>query len=192
MPLLQTFGNATARAFGFTRGASGPSNALELISTAYGNGSSGTITFSSIPANYSHLQVRWVGVITANSNTAMFMQMNGVSTSSYVGHVLYAGGSGPASTYLAASTAFQLNNQTAGMSTLPAVGIVDILDYLNTSKNKTMRSFSGIAYNAGNSKEVSLNSGVFLSTSAISSLTFTAGGGIFATSARISLYGVKG
>ena len=55
--------------YGITSAVSSASNSLtpvtpssfESIATVSGTGSSGTITFSSIPATYKHLQIRYIG-----------------------------------------------------------------------------------------------------------------------------------
>lgn len=164
---------------------------FELISTVFGTGSSGSITFSSIPQTYSHLQIRVVSVLAANNNGALTLQMNGVSTLSYSGHRLYTGGSTVGATGNASVSYIQLAGESAGMTTQPTVAIVDVYDYTNTNKNKTIRGLA-TTMSALSAYEVSLNSGSFASTTAISSLTLATTAGNFATTTRISLYGIKG
>jgi hypothetical protein len=73
-------------------------------------------------------------------------------------------------------------------------GVVDILDAFSTTKNKTVRAFSGnytAANNLGDRQIVHLASGVYLSTTAINSLTLYAANNLVAGS-RFSLYGIRG
>jgi hypothetical protein len=68
--------------------------------------------------------------------------------------------------------------------------IIDIQDYSSTSKNKTVRTFSGVDFNGSGS--VNLYSSLWMSTSAISSLTLTSNTGEFSTNTTFALYGIKG
>lgn len=68
--------------------------------------------------------------------------------------------------------------------------ILDIHNYASTTQNKTARSFSG--GDANGTGRVVLNSGLWLSTSAINSITLSAISGNWTTDTVISLYGIKG
>jgi hypothetical protein len=71
--------------------------------------------------------------------------------------------------------------------------LVDILDFGNTNKNKTVRAIRAEDYNG--SGEIRLASSAWLSTSAVTSLTIgflDNGGSQFATNSSIALYGIKG
>ena len=69
----------------------------------------------------------------------------------------------------------------------PNAGVVDILDCSNTSKYKTMRALCGTDTNGGG--EVGLFSGVWQSTSAISSITISFSN--IAQYSTFALYGIK-
>ena len=70
--------------------------------------------------------------------------------------------------------------------------IVDIVDYGSASKYKTVRSFDGADMN-GSGTEINLTSGLWLSTSAITSITLTTTGGYaFRAGTTFALYGIKG
>lgn len=163
----------------------------ELITTVAGTGSSGTITLSSIPQGYSHLQLRIALVLTSDAGSQMLMRMNGVTTASYSQHRLFGTGSSLASQgFDPGITSIQLSGGFGGMSTNPTVGIIELYDYANTSRNKTVRAFTG-SRTPGGSFENNLSSGAFISTAAVNSLTLLASSGNFAASTRISLYGIK-
>lgn len=171
--------------------SSGGSADFELIATAYGDGSSGSITFSSIPQTYTHLQIRFATVLTTNASSQLCLRMNGVTTASYSMHRLYGNGSTAYSTGNSSTGYIQLIGESSGLSTVASAGVVDLYDYTNTNKNKTIRAMSAGRKDAF-SREISLNSGAFMSTAAVSSLTLVTTGGVYATSTRFSLYGVKG
>ena len=165
----------------------------ESIATATGTGSNATITFSSIPSTYTHLQVRYINRDT-NSGTAdnpLNMQFNGDSnTSNYRTHRFYGNGTSAAADIYTLSIAGSgvSNNNT---NTFYAAGVIDVLDYANTNKNKTIKSLSG--WDSNGSGIVWMISELWLNTSAISSISFSFfSGGNFGTNTQIALYGIKG
>jgi hypothetical protein len=194
MPLLQTFGNATARAWE-SFGPNGGPAAYELISTTILASSAASVTFSGLgtsAAAYKHLQIR----ITARDNRAAEDNTNSISFNgdttytNYRSHYIQGYGGSVTSGTLQQATAFILAgpiksaNSTA--STFGAT-VVDILDWAGT-KNKTVRALGGEP-NSG----VALWSGLWMSTAAITSLTiqpFT-GGSSYVTGSRFSLYGLR-
>ena len=68
-------------------------------------------------------------------------------------------------------------------------GIIDILDYADTSKYKTVRTLFG--YDANGSGYIAFSSNLWQSTSAITSITMTPVNGI-AEYSSFALYGIKG
>jgi hypothetical protein len=163
----------------------------ELISTAFGTGSSGVITFSSIPQTYKHLQIRYTAK-NSSSATQMNITMNAITSGVYIRHSLLGNGSSVTSTASSTSqTAIQLVESMASSTTASAVaaGVIDLLDYSSTSKNTTLRAFYGMADNIN---RVYLSSGLYNQTTAVSSLTLTASANNFAALSRFSLYGIKG
>jgi len=69
---------------------------------------------------------------------------------------------------------------------------MDIHDYTSTTKNKTVRTFSGVSDNNVGGNGVALQTALYRSTNAISSITLVADGTAFATNTVYSLYGIKG
>lgn len=158
---------------------------FDSIATATGTGSSGTITFSSIPQTYTHLQIRSVATSTGSYGVIRF---NSDSGSNYTSHFLYSNTSSVISSGLTSLTS--LYGPRADNSTYPSVGIVDILDYTSSAKNKTIKVFTG--QDANGSGLIMVNSGLWLSTSAITSITINTQSGNWATTAQFALYGIKG
>ena len=169
------------------------SPAFESIASATGTGSSGTITFSSIPGTYRHLQIRYIARGDTVANTVgLNMQFNSDTGSNYTYHRLEGDGASTFAAGGASQTNTQLGTVTAASATanIMGVGIVDIHDYASTSKYKTARMFGAQDRNgAGN---ILLRSGLWMSTSAITSITITTSLGNFTTTSQFALYGIKG
>jgi hypothetical protein len=119
---------------------------------------------------------------------------NGVGGTSYAYHQLY--GDGVAATAAGVSSAAFATAGTVrsnATANVMGVGIIDIHDYASTTKNKTIRTFSGVDANtATTSDRVYLSSGLFNSTASISSLELITSGTAFATNTTFALYGIKG
>ena len=175
-------------------GGGAAAGAYELISTAFGTGSSGTITFSSIPSTYKHLQIRLVSRTTSNNSGSygsLNFRFNSDSASNYSEHILMGDGSSVQS-YANANTTrlgYLLMGENSNPNIMPGI-IIDILDYASTSKNKTIRAFEGVT---GIGNRVDLTSSAWRSTSAVSTITITTDSfGNFSTTSRFSLYGIRG
>ena len=167
--------------------------AYESIASATGTGSSGTITFSAIPSTYTSLQIRGV----ARTTTAGVAQgqirvtANGDSSALYAYHQLEktVATNGVNTTYVEVSpTGIPFAGHQANY--LGSV-ILDIHNYASTSQNKTFRMFSGLII-PSDVASVTISSGLYRSTSALSSITLTASSGSWTTTTQFALYGIKG
>jgi len=173
-----------------------PSGAYDSIATANGTGSSAVITFSSIPSTYSHLQIRYIArdgrAVTADS---VYCQFNSDTGSNYMRyHLLDGDGSTASSSAGSTSHTFITFGNAAGSSaaaSMYAAGVLDILDYSAITKYKTTRTLAGFDFNG--SGQVDLWSGLWMSTSAINSITITTStASNFTTDTKFALYGIKG
>jgi hypothetical protein len=161
--------------------------AYESIATANAS-SSATITFSSIPSTFKHLQIR-LSTITSTGTSIQLASNISTGTND---HQLGGDGSAAFSRNSTAGTYGLYVPSDTGIGTggtSPAVAVIDLLDYQNTNKNKTVRSLYGC--DANGSGVVLMTSGFWDSTTAISSLTLTPNSGNF-TSGSFALYGIKG
>jgi hypothetical protein len=171
-------------------GAGGGGGSFESIATVSGTGSSGTITFNSIPSTYKHLQIRGI----ANSLTGAAngnLRLNGAAGSVYSWHQLRGNGSAASAT--GGATATQINTiiSDGGFTNGASPFIIDFIDYADTSKYKTVRSFLG--YETNSAGNVYLASGLYQSTSSISSISIINNSSDFyTTSSTFALYGIKG
>jgi hypothetical protein len=170
-------------------------SSYESIASATGTGSSGTISFTSIPSTYKHLQIRVIGRSTAGSlNDDINVQFNGDTGSNYSRHYIQGAGGGVSAGGSASQTYIRSANYLTG-STIAAniygVSIFDIIDYASTTKNKTVSSFGGYSTN-GTTDPLLLSSGAWFSTAAINSITLSFGSAIASTGNSFALYGIKG
>ena len=177
-------------------GVAASTSSYESIATATGTGSSTTITFSSIPSTYKHLQLRWNARTTSASAAFAESQItfNGVGGTSYAFHYIEGTGATASSAASASSGFISLYASIAGgglTSGIMGVGILDILDYGSTTKNKTIKTLHGGDMN-GTSGRLHLTSGLLVNTSAISSISIVSQDSNFATSTTYALYGIKG
>lgn len=167
-----------------------------LIQRIAGTGSATSITFSNIPQNYQHLQIRGIvkNAFTTTSTGVgnVNITFNGVGGTSYATHTLRGSGTAASAFGDANYSSIYPNavaNSHANNTNIVGAIIIDIHDYASTTKNKTVRNFSGVDYNGGGLIE--LNSGVFLSTNAITSITLTTSQN-WTTQTSFALYGMIG
>ena len=176
---------------GITGSGGASLGSFESIATA--TPTSGTVvTFSSIPSTFKHLQIR-MNVLPSTSGGTLKMEFNSDTTvANYAAHWLNGDGS---SVYAYGQASYGSIPIIAAGNTIithPNVGIIDILDYTNTSKYKTVRSIAG--YDNNGSGNVEIDSGLWLSTSAISSLSITLSPYLsraYSSGTTFALYGIK-
>ena len=168
-----------------------PPGSFESIASAAGTGSSGTITFSSIPSTYKHLQIRFQLRGTSNGE-AVYLYFNSDTAANYAFHTLQSNGTGTASDgYAGSANITHIATFATGTSTTNFnAGICDIYNYASTTQNKTSRIFVGIDKNGSGSVE--LHSTLWLNANAISSISMVTSGGNFTTDSTFALYGIKG
>jgi hypothetical protein len=166
-------------------GVAASTNSYESIATFNGAGSSGICTFSSIPATYKHLQIRF-SILPSAANNFSTLRFNGdTTTTNYRYHFLVGDGS-----TASAGSAQNAYSGSYNSTTYTGVGVLDILDYANTSKNKTTRELSG--FDANGSGTAYMFSNLWMNTAAINSITLTLNSGNYSTGTIIALYGIKG
>jgi hypothetical protein len=172
--------------------------AMFLIQRIAGTGSSSTITFSSIPQNYKHLQIRATVARVSSSAGINSLEFNNDSSAVYATHRIVGNGSFGAvaqGQISRTNTFYSILSGSTTTSTIMGVNIVDIHDYSSTTKNKTVRSVSGYDTNGDSSEgeAVYIASALWPSTSAITSIKILSSGGqSFTTTSTFALYGMVG
>jgi hypothetical protein len=147
-----------------------------------------SITFTSIPSTYTHLQIRYIAAgITGNN---IYMAANGdTNTSNYHAHLLAGTGSSAVGVNLGNTAGFQVGFNGLGSGSYFYAGVIDLLDYGSTVKNKTVKVLGGA--DANGSGEMDFISGVWMNSgSAVTSLVLSASSS-FVQYSSFALYGVK-
>ena len=177
-------------------GATVVPNSYESIQTVSLSGSQSTISFTSIPSTYKHLQVR--GILRgdrANTGEIVGVQFNGdTTTSNYVSHRLIGDGTNAGSAPQTAGTysSSWVTHIPGASSSASIFGpvVMDIFDYATSSKNRVGRTLGG---DVGGDQIAWMGSQLWLSTSAITSITFVPVFGTnFVQYSELALYGMKG
>jgi len=166
--------------------------AYDSIATSTISSTTATVTFSSIPATYKHLQLRMSTRTDFASATPIdvYLEINGdTSYTGYRNRRLKGDGSSATSS---SSASYDIHKITpAASSTASAFSgiVVDLLDYANTNKNKTVRYLGGADLNG--SGNIVFGSILWPFTTAVTQIKLSADGS-FVAGSKIALYGIKG
>lgn len=180
----------------FSAGVAPVTSSYESIATTtVGAGGSSSVTFSSGGSwsDYKHLQIRGIARTdraTYNSDP-LKLTFNSDGGSNYARHFLLGDGSSASADGVSSQTFIQNYLITTNVATsgVFAAFVIDILDFGSTSKTKTIRTLMGFDNNG--SGYIGLNSGLWNSTSAITSLTLAGQFGTFQQYSHFALYGIR-
>ena len=168
-----------------------PSSYESIATTTLGSAQS-SVTFNSF-SGYTHLQLRAImqSSVSGSGYKDLFIRVNSDTGSNYARHGLYGNGSSAVG-YATASIARMEEALTIPESSNAGFGVVviDLLDYLNTNKYKTMRALGGTDNNGAG--YVGLFSSLWQNTNAITSIELLPSSGNFNTYSQFALYGIKG
>jgi hypothetical protein len=155
---------------------------IATVSVGAGN-TQATLSFTSIPSTYKHLQIRLVSILSANESPQIFFN-NDTTSTNYNNHVLRGSGSSAAANYYNAAYIYELNNSIS-------LGVFDILDYTDTNKNTTVRGLAG--YDNNGSGSIYLQSNLWRNTAAVTRIDLTCSGvKTWNGYTQAALYGIKG
>ena len=170
---------------------------FESIATVTAAGGEASLILSSIPSTYKHLQLRAIARDTSTStgSTGYGLRLNADGGSNYTFHRLNGNGTSVTAAGSVSQSFLNVDQSSLGGSSTASVfaaSIIDFHDYSSTTKNKTVRMFAGGDGNAaGGIYYLGLSSSVWLSTSAITSITIYAAQNAWAASSTFALYGLK-
>jgi hypothetical protein len=167
-----------------------PATYDSIASTTLGSDTA-TVTFSSISSSYTDL-VLVVDTQITNNDYTLSMRFNGDSSTLYSYTTLDGIGTVPESSRRSGMSIGVLQRIVSNSSRI--VGIVSIMNYSNTTTNKTY-----IARGNQAGRWLSGNVGLYRSTSAISSITISEAGdggsgafsGTLKAGSTFSLYGIR-
>lgn len=196
-PILQSRANASAIGYGAFSVAAAAGDFQSIATVSVGSGGATSAEFTSIPGTYKHLQIRLLARDTRNASGDNFsLQYNSDTTAAnYVSyHWILADGSTAAASAIASGVQGQhvigeVSTAQTGASIF-AASVIDILDYADTNKYKTLRNLNGLDKNG--SGALTYSSGLWLSTNAITSIKIFGNNGNWAQYSHFALYGIKG
>lgn len=166
-------------------------SAYESIATTTLGTATASITFSSIPSTYTHLQIRVLGSMSASGADDLCLRFNSDTGSNYSAHYLVGNGTSASSGAYTSATFTR-----AGANALPTAtntygaAVIDLLDYANTSKYKTIKALTGNDTNGAG--YVALGSGLWQSSTAVTTILLYPFASTFTANTQIALYGIKG
>jgi hypothetical protein len=165
-----------------------------IATVTVGSSGQSTISFTSFPSTYKHLQLRGIyrDTWTAGGIGEFYVYPNSDTSASYSSHWVQGNGSSASAAGLSSrSDGMFLGQGVRSGSLADTFGtfVIDILDYADTNKFKTARALSGADLNG--SGTVLFQSALWQKTTAISSLNITANGVGFAQYSQFALYGIK-
>jgi len=164
-------------------------NSYESIATTTVSSPVSSITFSSIPSTYQHLQIRFISKLSAGDD--VIMRFNGDTGNNYWNHILYGNGSSAIAGVPFSGAYSGIALYYTGSTASVAGGVIDVLDYTSTNKNKTVRFLGG--YDDNGSGNIDFASGSWSATpAAINSIVLKPVSANFAQYTQIALYGIKG
>ena len=157
----------------------------EKIATATGDGSSGTITFSSIATSWTDLRVVLSG--TTTTSIVMGMRFNGDTATNYSQTYLSGNGSAASSSRETNQNRNYLHSQAGTSTTIPQMFTIDVFSYAGSTFKISLITCS-MDFNG--SGVVEREVGLYRSTSAINSVSIITGTGAFSTNFTATLYGI--
>jgi hypothetical protein len=175
-------------------------NGFELLASTVLSSTASTVTFTSIPSTYKNLQIRAIARSSSNGNLDdIAWRFNGDTGTNYSVHYLYANGDGSVYATNGTNASNAANVRIAGATAISnafGVGVIDIIDYSDTNKYKTIKTISGYDNNANDgSSQIFFSSSSWRSTSAITSIDLFSGNGggrVFLQYSHFALYGIVG
>jgi hypothetical protein len=174
--------------------AAGAGGSYESIATVtVGSGGTSEINFTSIPSTYTHLQIRLLGRTTSASTELNVKFNDDANTANYYWHELYGTGSSVGAQSQATGGTRLRTMYWGGLgggAGIFGVGVMDILDYANTNKNKVLRMLSG--WDSNGNGFVHLDSGLWMNTNAITKITLYPTSTTLTEYSSFALYGIKG
>lgn len=165
---------------------------MEAIATQYLEADAASVTFSSVPATYEHLQLRINAKTDWNTTTPSFgaIGFNGDTGGNYSSHRMM-GDDSTVSALAVTGNAEMYMGRFATLDFAAVFGgmVLDILDYANTNKNTTCSGLSGLG-DATN--VVQADSGLWDDTAAVHTILISqSGGSNFLRGSEFTLYGIK-
>ena len=169
------------------------SSSYESIASSVVSGVS-SVSFSSIPQTYQHLELRW-STVGSTGGAGLFLRFNEDTSGNYTRNVIFGvSGSGVTTSTGVGSSAgassFYVTVWMDGLNdSFSDAALINVYDYSSTSKYKTAWGQVGQTRSASRN-EHNVTGGSWLNNSAVTSISLTPSSGTI--TGTFSLYGIKG
>lgn len=167
---------------------------FDSIQTVNVTSNQANVEFTSIPATYTHLQIR--GICQSTTTTEQYSPFKfefNLDTSNYFSHSLFSNGSSVfGASYSGLPYIAQIQDRYGSANTFSGL-VIDVLDYANTNKKTTVRGLAGGDVN-GAGGTMGIYSVLWNVTTAVTSIKMSIVGGgspLIAQYSSFALYGIK-
>lgn len=158
-----------------------------IATVSVGSGGTSAVEFTGIVGTYSHLQIRGLAKGGEATYSQFKIQFNSDTGANYSTHALYGTGTTAGAEGF---SGYSFGAFYSGSTTNFGALVIDVLDYANTNKYKTVRTLAGVDGNG--SGIIDLASAGWRNTNAVTSVKITtAGTGTIAQYSNFALYGIK-
>ena len=167
-------------------------NTYTLIASNTLSSTAATVTFSSIPASYTDLVLRYSvrGDIAGTDSLQTGIQLNG-TTSGYSQTYLYGNGASAASSRATSQSSLEAVQEDSAGNTSNTFASAEIyIPNYQSSANKPVSRFNASEQN-GATAYISAHAGLSNVTSAITSITIKTNANNFVSGSSFFLYGIK-
>ena len=165
---------------------------IEAIATTYLEADAASVTFSSIPSTYEHLQLRISGRDddTGAATGTMGMRFTSDSGNNYAIHYVAGDGASTTAGGVASRNNIQLYRLAGGstQSTIYGSMAVDVLNYSDGVTYTTTRAITGMN---GSDSETWFMSGLWMNTTAVNAIELVASADDLVRGSSFTLYGLK-
>jgi hypothetical protein len=169
-----------------------------IASIDMNSGAAASFNFANIPSTFTHLQLRCFVRATSSQSTPydLTLTVNGANPTQFAYHQVRGDGASATSANLTSDNVLRVPLAVPdAFHTANVFGsvVIDILDYANTNKNKTLRATFGWDNNSGSSPSAGwagLTSSAWFNTNAINRLELATFGN-FSQYSRVDLYGIS-
>lgn len=156
------------------------------IATATSAGTATTYTFSSIPQDFKHLEIR-ARVLQSGGTGYSNITFNGDTGANYSFNR-----SGQTNAAIASNSVTNTSIPTAysvDPTTYPSYAVIRILNFRDTSRYKNLLIKTGVAAGSQAASMAQYSTGQWRNTAAVTSITITTDGSSWAANSQFALYG---
>lgn len=175
-------------------------SAVEFIEKTELGSDTSSVSFTSIPATYQHLQIRASVRDTASAYVeSIYVQLGGASDSpvdtgsNYTYNYIDVDGTSETGTGATGNTNILLGKAVAASATSQIFSglFINILDYANANKSTTVQSFLEAPVTSGSNARMRFTAGLWTDLEAVQTIKLIANVN-FATHSVFTLYGLTG